>query len=555
MRSRTLALLAAVALVACSKDQSSAGGPASGGTFVIAAVGEPIQLFPAYVQDATAKWVQDMVFDRLAEVSPDLNSVGDKGFAPRLAKSWTWAPDSLSIAFAIDPRAKWHDGKPVTASDIRYTFKVFTDPKAASPVGSLLTNVDSVSVRDSMTAVAWFKKRTPTEFYDLVYQLIPVPEHVYGSIPMDQLQNSEAIRTLVGSGQFKFVKWEPKVRVDLIADTANYRGRPKLDRIILSSVADPNAGMAQVLAGQADFMQAYPIDQIAVLDSNKFARSLVVPTTGYTWAAFNPNAQKSKAPHPVFADLRTRRALSMGLDRVAMLKNVFGTLGRLGHGPFANSVSYADTTVKLPPFDTTAAKALLDSAGWKAGADGMRAKNGAPLAFTILSPTSSLTRKQYATLMQEGFRKLGAKVEVEMVDAPTFNSRVHEGSFDLALQSFNQDPAVAGVLQAWGTVGISPTGFNIMKYSSKKVDAELDSASAAADPAKSREIAHRAFQQIADDNYGIFLYDVVLIDAVHRRINVGLTRADGWSVDMGSWSVDPAKRIDRDKIGLGPAKP
>ena len=84
----------------------------------------------------------------------------------------------------------------MTAADVRYSVKVFTDPKAASPVAPLLSNVDSVSVKDSLTAVVWFKKRTPEQFYDVAYQLFIVPEHVYGSVPVDQSAHLHRWRAL-----------------------------------------------------------------------------------------------------------------------------------------------------------------------------------------------------------------------------------------------------------------------------------------------------------------------------------------------------------------------
>jgi len=557
MRSRHFrgtTLLAISALVAgCTgKETTPTSGSATGGTLIVAQVGDATQLLPPLIGDITGHVVQDMVFDRLAEIGPEMNTTGDKGFEPRLAKSWTWANDSLSIAFSIDPRARWHDGQPVTAQDVKYSLQLFTDPKVGSPNAPLFSNIDSIQVRDSLTAVAWFKKRSPAQFYDLVYQLIPVPQHVYGSIPLDQLQTSEQTRTIVGSGQFRFVKWEPKVRIELIADTAHYRGRPKLDRIILSIVTDGNVGMTQILAGQADFLQAYPIDQVKTLDSSKVARAMVLPTFGYTYAAFNPHARKSRtAPHPIFSDLRVRRALSMGVNRRAMLANVFGELGRLGHGPFPMSHSAADSTIKLPPYDTVAAKAMLDSSGWRMGANGVRERNGQPLRFQILGATTSLTRKQYAVLLQDQFRRLGVQTDIENLDGQTFEARSRAGDYDLLLWSWTTDAAVGGFAQTWGTAAIGDQGQNVQRYSDPKVDVLLDSAAAEFDPDRATAIARRAFQMIADDVPAIWLYDVVLIDAVHRRVNVGLTRVDGWSVDMGSWSIDPAKRIDRDRIGLG----
>src|SRR6185312_14331246 len=132
-------------LTACGSNESanrSASG-AAGGTVIVNMPADATDLFPPYVGDVTGRAVQDQIFDRLAEIGPEMGTIGDKGFVPRLAQKWTWAPDSLSIAFTIDPRARWHDGKPVTAADIRYSFLAFTDPKVGSPVAPLLSNLDS----------------------------------------------------------------------------------------------------------------------------------------------------------------------------------------------------------------------------------------------------------------------------------------------------------------------------------------------------------------------------------------------------------------------------
>src|SRR5439155_15019537 len=97
-----------------------------------------------------------------------------------------------------------------------------------------------------------------------------------------------------------------------------------------------------------------------------------IPVLGTTFLAFNEVARKSTGtPNPLFNDVRVRRALSMAVDRRAMVTNVFGKTGRVAYGPFAAAIGYADTSLKLPPYDTTGAKALLDSAGWKIGADGV----------------------------------------------------------------------------------------------------------------------------------------------------------------------------------------
>ena len=556
MRNPALLIACAVVGTACAGSDTRTGTNSPGGTIIVASAGEASDLFPPFVNEENGRIVQDLVFDRLAEIDQALTTVGDKGFAPRLARRWTWAPDSLSIAFELDSRARWHDGKPVTAGDVRYSFHAFTDPKVGSPVAPLLSNVDSVTVRDSSTAVVWFKKHTPEQFYDVAYQLIIMPEHVYGAIPMDQLHTSDATRQLVGSGQFRFLKWEAGVRVELVADTNNYRGRPKIDRVVLAATTNPATGEAQILTGQADFMEAFPATDVAKLDSNQFARPLVMPLLQYAFMGMNPyDSRNTNTAHPVFSDRRVRRALSMAVDRVAMLRNVFGEKGRLSHGPFPMTLGVADSTLRLPPYDTAAAAALLDSAGWRRGPDGIRRKAGRPLRFSLLSLSTSIARQRYAVLLQEQFRRIGAQVDIEVVEGgPAFTDRVTAGKFDAAMGGFGTDPSPGGAKQNWTTAGIGPQGQNWLRYSNRTVDALFDSVATSFDPTRTKAYASRAYQQIIDDVPAIWLYDVAFVDAVHRRIELAPLRPDEWWANLADWSIPPDKRIDRDRIGLAPAK-
>ena len=501
--------------------------------------------------------VVGLVFDRLADISDKLETAGDKTFTPRLAKSWAWAPDSLSIAFSIDPRARWHDGKPVTAADVRYSFKVFTDSAVAATAGPLLANVDSVSVRDPSTPVFWFKKHTPEQFYDVAYQLWILPEHVYGSIPMAKLRTSAAIRSPIGSGPFRFVRWEPGVRIELDADTANYHGRPPLDRVIINPVINQAVRQTQVLTGQADYMHAFPPDQSGKLDSSSVARPIAVPLLTTVFMVMNRYVPKSKrVPHPVFGDIRVRRAISMALNRAAMLQNVFGAAGRIAYGPAPMRLAAADSTLKLPPYDTTAANALLDSAGWRRGSNGMRAKAGKPLRFELLIPATSGARNRYGILIQDALQHIGAEVVIVPVDNNTYQDRTvagdHAGNFEAAIHAFNGDPSPSGLRQIWGTAGISPQGLNLLLYSNPKVDALLDSLSTSFDPAQVKAYTSRALQLVVDDVPAVWLYDQNYVDAVNRRLTVGPIRADGWWYTLPTWSIAPNKRIDRDRFGLTP---
>ena len=524
---------------------------------VISVPADAATIFPPHVFDQVGRAVQDQLFDRLAEISDDLNTIGDRGFTPRLADHWEWSRDSLSVAFHINPRARWHDGQPVRANDVRFSYRIYADPKVGSSATAEISTIDSVSVRDSLTAVVWYKQKRPEAFYDFVYQIYVIPEHIYRDIPPDQLRTSELTRKGIGTGRFRLARWDAGQRLEIVADTANYRGRAKLDRIVWSIVPDAGAALAQLLGGQADFLESVPPDQVHVVDSTKSDRSLPYPSLQYAFLGFNlVDSKDATRPHPIFADRQVRRALSMALDRRAMLQNVFGALGRISYGPFPRSISFADTTLRLLPYDVNAAKALLDSAGWRETSPGaVRQKDGRPLRFSLGFPISSRPRAAYGVLIQEQLRRVGAQVELDQLQMNVFGERLFKHGFDAMLLGNSTDPSPSGFKQQWGSAGVPPAGQNWTSYRSAPYDALIDSAVATSDGPKMRAYMRRAFQLQIDEAPGVWLYDVATFAGLQRRIHPTILRADSWSVHLADWTVPPNERIARDRIGIGGATP
>lgn len=543
-------ILLALLLAGCGeRTRVASDAGETGGTLVIATPNAAAPTIAPLASDQLTRNIADQLYDRLADMPPNQSTVGDAGYTPRLARSWSWAPDSLSIAFTLHPEARWHDGQPVRASDVKFSLDMLKDPKTPTAFAALLSNVDSIAVRDSLTAVAWFNHRTPEQFYELTYNLVIVPEHVLGDIPREQLASTDLTGKLVGSGRFRVARVEPGVRIELVADTGNYRGRAKLDRVIWSRVADPSAGIAQLLSGQVDLYESIPADVVPRVDSAPTLRVQRYPFLAYAYLGMNlRDPAHPSAPHPIFGDRRVRRAISMALDRQAMLRNVFDTLGVLSIGPFPRAIG--DTTIRLLPFDRAAAAALLDSAGWRAGADGMRARNGRPLSFRVIVPTSSAPRVRYAVLIQEQLKAIGARMDIESLEFTAFNARQGARTFDAALMAFGTDPSLGGAKQSWSSSAMSAAGQNFLRYSNPAFDALVDSALASFDPVQARQYAHRAYQTLVDDAPGVWLYDVLGVNGVHARFRTPEMRADGWWVGLADWWVPADERIDRDRVGL-----
>ena len=548
-----VAILAVAGCKGIEKGPATAGPADVGGTVVIAIAADAGTMLPPLVQSIADRQVTDLVYDRLAEIPENLSATGDKGYRPQLAERWDWAPDSLSIAFHINPKARWHDGQPVRASDVRYTINLIKDPASGSFVAVYLKNIDSVSVRDSLTAVVWYKHHTPEQFYDLVYQALIIPEHVLSNTPAGSLKDSEVGRRAIGSGRFRLAKWDAGSRIELVADTANYRGRPKLDRVVFSISPDFNAAITRFFAGDADFFENLRAEHMAKMATDTARKIWPYPSLGYAFLAFNLADPKNLSqPNPIFGERAVRRALTMAIDRKAMLKNVFDTLGIALHGPFPSALPVADTTLPQLPYDTVKARALLDSAGWVRGPDGIRVKNGRRLEFSITTPNSSATRKQYAVLLQEAFRRIGVSATIDEGDFGAYVAKQNGRAFDTEMALWNTDPSVSGLKQTWTTGAIGKDGSNFTSYSHPVVDALVDSAVTASDPARAKAYSRRAFEMIIEDAPGIWLYEQSTIGGIHKRIRTTKPRADGWWTTLPDWWIPANERNARDRIGLRP---
>jgi peptide/nickel transport system substrate-binding protein len=429
------------------------------------------------------------------------------------------------------------------------------DPAFGSPAAPLVTNLDSVAVKDSLTAVAWFKKRTPEQFYDLVYQVPIVPEHLLGNTPAAQLKTADVGRRGIGSGRFRLSSWQPGQRLEIIADTANYRGRPKLDRVVFVVSPDFNAAAARFFSGEADMFEQLRPEHLAQIARDSLRRVLRYPSFQHAFLVFNLVDQKQwTQPHPIFGDRAVRRALSMAVDRRAMVRNVFDTLGIMLYGPFPHALAVGDTTLPQLPYDTVKARALLDSAGWLVGPDGVRVKNGRRLEFALSSPSSSAARHQYAVLLQSALQRVGAAVRLDEADFATFVARQRTHAFDAELAVWNADPSPSGLKQSWSTAGIGPDGANWAAYSNRTVDALLDSATTSFDPARTRSYARHAFEVIMEDAPAIWLYEPPTVAGVHKRIHTTPARPDGYWSGLADWSIPAGERTARDQIGLRPAQ-
>ncbi len=520
----------------------------TGGTLVVATGQDADAVFPPLVQSGTGQQVGDMLFLRLATYADEGTLIGDAGFSPSIADRWEWAGDSLSIMFHIDPRAKWHDSVRVSSDDMVFSLALFRH-RLLSPVPTPhFAHVDSISVSDSATFVAWFGGRSGTQFFEFVFNFIPLPAHVYRGIPVDSLPRSAAALSPVGSGRFRMAKWDEGQRLEVVADTTHWLGRPSLDRIVWAVSPDPIASIARLAAGEADLIEFVRGDAVSIARTADNLQLITRSSLDFALALFNTRDQINRqAPHPVFGDVATRRALAMGIDVPTLVSNVLDSLGYAMTSPYHTAQRVLG--VSLTAYNQNAAKRLLDSLNWRdTDGDGLRERDGQRLAFSISAPSTSAPRVRASTIMQNAFQQLGADVTLTHTDPATMNEMGRGGKFDLMLLGFSGDPSPAALRQRWRSSSDGGGG-NWGRYESPRFDALIDSAAFATTGERSMELYREAGQVLADDVPAIWLYEARALTAVNKRFRVGPMPAHAWWAHLADWSVDPALALDRDRIG------
>ena len=547
----TLALLT-IASVACDGGApSSRSGSPTGGSLLVAIQTDVGAVIPPAIRQVDQKLVADQVFEPLAWVGDDGRV--DGGFRAALADSWTWEGDSTVLAFRLNPAAQWHDGKPVRASDVRFTFAMYTDPEVGSVERQALLRIDSVTVRDSSTAVFWFGSRYPEQLFDAAARMLIIPEHALGAAPRATLQTAAFGRNPIGSGRFRVAKWEPTTSIELVADTTHYRGRAKLDRVIFVHTPDANAMAARLASGELDAGEVVNSDHFKMLSGKPDLRAHVLPALDYAYLQFNfRDPRQPNRPHPLFADIAMRRALTIALDRKQLVRSQFDTLATAALGPMTRAQALADTTLAMVPFDSAVAARMLDSLGWTLPpGKSIRERGGRPLRFAVIVPTISQNRMSMVVRLQEAYKRMGVDVVIEALEPNTFIARLVKRDFDAAFNGTRAEVSLAGLRPYWSVDGAKdPSGRNFSSYENPLFDTHFDSALGAHEMSEARAHASRAFATIVADAPAIWLYEMRSAPVIHRRFRTAHLVPGAWWAGLADWSIPPEERIARDRVGL-----
>ncbi len=486
-------------------------------TVVILMGREPATPIPLLTQGMSANQdVANLLFLPLAQLGPNNITVGDKGFVPMLARSWV-RRDSLTLVFEMDPRARWHDGVPVTARDAALALNLARDSTISAGTALLLRRIASATAEDALHLVVRFSEAYDEQFYDVIYQVSPLPAHLIDTIPKGALRQSAFASAPVGNGPYRWSRRVPGQQLDLVANDQFFLGKSGPRRVTILTVTDSDARINLLLSGGADVLQTLgTTTEIARVQADK--RLAIFPTPSFTvgYLLFNQRDPTDLSrPHPILANRDVRAALQMALDIPAIVEATFGPWASIPVGPVPELSWIRDPSTRPAARNTTGALALLKANGWfDTDGDGYLDKSGKPLALSISFPGSSAPRAQIALLVQEELRQIGVKVELARLEGSVWNERRNKGNFDIDFGQATLDPSPYGLTQSWGCAGRG--GSNVGHFCDPAVDSLLRAAQLSRKDALA--LYRQAVRTLVDDVPAIFVYSPTLPFTVAKRI-------------------------------------
>jgi peptide/nickel transport system substrate-binding protein len=520
-----------------------------GGTIVILTGEQATLPVPTLIEGAANtranQEVADQLFLRLAVRKPGHATSDERGYEPQLAQSWS-RPDSLTLVFELDPRARWHDGAPVTSRDVVFTFARAMDPTIAPALAELLRNVRDVRADGDHRVIFRFRRVYAEQFFDATYHVQPIPAHRYASLAAESLATAVATAAPVGDGPYRWVRSVPGEMIELAAVPDFFLGRPGIARVIFRTVTDANARLNLLLSGEADALAGVvpPLGNRPQLERTGQFRLITTASDLLGYFLYNLRSPVDTGrPHAILADTRARQALNLALDRQTMARAVFGPYATVPYGPVSQLLWLHQGAPGAHPRNTPRARRLLAEAGWRdRDGDGILDRDGHPFELSLIVPSSSQMRRQLGVIAQEELRQIGIKLDVVVLERPVWQERFVSGRFDIAFGAMRQVPSPAALTESWSCGGAS----NVSHYCDPLVDSLLRTGAVAR--TNSAGIFQAALKQIEEDAPAAFLFAPVDVIAVHRRYEqVELRDGSPWLM-LWRWHVRRGQALPRDRV-------
>ncbi|MBK6871175.1 MAG: ABC transporter substrate-binding protein [Kineosporiaceae bacterium] len=375
----------------------------------------------------------------------------DYGATPGLAESWTTSPDGTIWTYRIRSGVLWSDGVPLTAKDAAYTFnRVLKGTTEKTNYGSYVANIVSAVAPDDTTLVLTTKVPTP----QMLHLSVPIlPEHIWSKVSAKSVAtftNDPAGQIKpVGSGPFVLTERKAGQYLRLTANKNYWGGAPHLDGVEFRPFASPEALSQALRKGEIDFADSLEANIFEALTGQPGITTVSARYGAFDEIAFNQGAALADGTpigdgHPALKDKRVRQAIAHAVDLDALVKRAIGGHGRPGGGvipPMYTSLHY-DPGADRYAFDLAKANQLLDDAGYRKGADGIRTMPDGtkPLALRLFARSESQGSKTTAQFVAEWLNQIGLKITVKTISEDQLTEAVATGEFDLFEWGWGVEP-------------------------------------------------------------------------------------------------------------------
>ena len=494
--------------------------PKYGGTVKLSMFSAPPGLFnPVFYIDVYDGHIVDMVFDPLVTTDGEM-----KMTQARVAKSWSFNEDGTKVTFKLRDDVTFHDGKPLTARDVKFTYDVIAHPDysgtrtpaVASLKGFAAARAGETEGIEGVKIINDYEISFEVEKFDVKLLLNRgygiLPYHLLGNVPVADMPHHSFNDHPIGSGPYKFVNLVQDSHVVLEANEDYYLGRPYIDEVVWV-VRNQEVSLMELEAGELDICNLTPQHPELIADWSHVSLINELQLT-YQYMGFNMQ-------DPRF-DKNVRQAFMYGIDRQTMVDNILLGYGTVLNVPIAPMHWAYNDQVNTYPYNPTKAKELLAASGWVLGSDGILVKDGEQFVVELMFPTGNQVRMESAPIIRQYLGELGVKVELNTVDFATLLQRTfarpqpyQADQFDMVLLGWqlDVDPDQTSTFhtKSWG-------GNNYVGYGNPEIDALLDRGLSLITAEERTPIYHEMQRILNDEVAYVFLYAPNGLYGINNRI-------------------------------------
>jgi peptide/nickel transport system substrate-binding protein len=458
------AILSLAALAATPPPAYAEGAsPARQHVLTIATNGSVDSLNPFLAQRLLPTIVHRYMYDFLTNYDPK-----DDHAIPALAESWSTSPDKLTWTFRIRTGATWSDGRPVSAEDAAWTYRLMmTNPVAATANGNFVANFRSVTATDPHTLVIVLTRPQATM---LALDIPIVPRHIWQAHVADLANfNNDTTFPVVGDGPFLLTGYQKGQYLELTANRHYWRGAPRFDKVIYRYYKDGDAEVEALRKGEVDFVNGLTPAQF---DALKGARNITLNRAqgkSFYALAINPGATTAGGTpfgdgNPALHNPMVRAAIMEAIDTRSLVARTLGGYGEVGEGylpPLFPANHWRPAPGQAHAYDPEKANQLLDAAGYRRGPGGIRTTPaGKPLTLRLLGEVQRAADAQNATYIAEWLKAVGIAVTTTVIDQGAMGDLEVAGRYDLAFDGWttNPDPDYVLAIQTCADRPATPGG-------------------------------------------------------------------------------------------------